>query len=310
MFQNISIAITVLFYCASINATTLSDISDYLALPESEIDVTMGKFLIDEIMDKSFNRNVYIAKLNEMLQDLQSHAVDGYVTVNVVRDYVFESVELNNYQPYDYDIDNALVFNKPVMDCDLLYKTIDTKKGRCITMTVLYYTLLYYTGHPVTFGSDPNHLYVIYMGNDDPNDDYALETSDKGKFFRDREFDAKRPKKGVESGAYSRRLNKKECIASMLVTLQNYYFKTNRYDLALEVTNIALKHYPLNIESILNKALSLRKIDASDADRVQLEKEAVALTNKAYDLGYDPAHSVGGKEYEKFVAMKKKELAK
>ena len=33
---------------------------------------------------------------------------------------------------------------------------------------------------------------MIYMGNDDPNDDDALETSDKGKFFRDGGFDKKR----------------------------------------------------------------------------------------------------------------------
>ena len=179
MLQKIKLILLIgCLWCASTYATTLADISEYLDLPESEIDVVMGKFLIDEVMDQTFDRKVYIAKLNEMLEDLKAHAVDGFVTANVIRDYIFESVEINNYQPYDYDVDNALVFDDPVMDCDLLYKTIDTKKGRCITMTVLYYTLLYYTGHPVTFGSDPNHLYVIYMGNDDPHDDYALETSE------------------------------------------------------------------------------------------------------------------------------------
>lgn len=245
------------FCCASLFATTLDDVRDYLSQPEEDINLFVTKLLIDHIIDPSFSIHEYIQKMTQYVHKIWEYSpyIEGEdltSRINKIRKFIFEKGEWNNFQNFKYDF--VLYFEEQdhPLNCDLLYLTFEGKKGRCITLAVLYYTVLDMLGYPVSMGIEPNHMFVLFEGTDDPKNDIHLEASNFGMWNKRTEMIKRLPIKSILSKAYTRRLSKRESGAALLGVLSTQYIYEEKYIKALEVCELIQEYIPTNIDNLMN----------------------------------------------------------
>jgi len=149
-------------------ADDLTRIRAILKLPDNQIDIGRTKLTIDKTIDPTIDIKANLKKIDSMVAKIQAGLpadASNSDKLQALRTYLYSAGDWNGYQTYAYDFDDPLgqkISNK------LLPHYLDTKKGNCVSMPLLFIILGQRLGLDVTAAQAPVHIFVKYrddMGN-------------------------------------------------------------------------------------------------------------------------------------------------
>jgi hypothetical protein len=214
--------------------------------------------------------------------------------------------------PYTYDFEDF--FGRIDWSTMFVTKLIMTNRGNCHSLPYLYKILADELGATCWLSLAPNHMYIKnrcqktgwynteLTSGDFPTDAWILTSG----YI---------PVDAVRSGIYMDTLSNQQAIAQCVLDLaKGYEFQTKSYEdgFILKCCDLTLKYHPLNVQALLLKAETLKKIYEKHGN-VVLEigtlifDEMEKLYTKLFELGY---REMPDKMYMQWLSSIKKERNK
>jgi hypothetical protein len=214
--------------------------------------------------------------------------------------------------PYTYDFTDF--FGHKDWSNMFVTKLLATHKGNCHSLPYLYKILADELGATCWLGFAPNHIYIKnrcqktgwynteLTSGDFPTDAWILTSG----YI---------PVDAVRSGIYMDTLSNQQAIAQCVLDLaKGYEFQTKNYNdgFILKCCDLTLKYHPLNVQALLLKAETLKKIYEQHGNVVLeigtlLFDEMEKLYTKLFELGY---REMPDKMYMQWLSSIKKERNK
>jgi regulator of sirC expression with transglutaminase-like and TPR domain len=324
-------ALWVFIVCVTTGATALADqrtqtpdanikaIRAILKLPDQQIDLAKVKLTIDHMIDPSINVERTLAQLDAMVVNLRSMLPTGAskrLTMDALRYHLYQASPWNSNRPYQYDLDDpfgANVRNK------LLTTYLETRKGNCVSMPLLFIILGQKLGIDVTASTAPNHVFVKYR--DDEGKLYNLETTSGAGFTRNVWMNQQFPMtdEALASGIYMRPLTKKETVVVMVGTLLEFYGQQGLHKQRITLAKLALEYNPKDISVILHEHQAYLALWRRDfvskyptpndipmekrPQYMELEGKLKALYERAYALGWRPLDQEAKDNYRQRITQ-------
>jgi regulator of sirC expression with transglutaminase-like and TPR domain len=228
-------------------------IRDILKQPEQEIDLAKTKLTIDKLIDPAIDIEANLQRIDAMVTKIKTmpdYGPSSTAKMQALKRYIYEPGEWNSFQPYQYDLDDPLgtkLSNK------LLPRYLESKKGNCVTMPLLFVILGQRLGIDVTAATAPLHILVKFK--DETGTTYNLETTSGANPARDVWYREQMPMtdEAVANGVYLRPLTRKETVAIMVTTLAEHYFEQREFEKAITVSDLTLEYYPRDVEAMVRK---------------------------------------------------------
>jgi regulator of sirC expression with transglutaminase-like and TPR domain len=230
----------------------LKAIRAILELPDNQIDLAKVKLSIDHMIDPSINIARTLKQLDAMAAEVKARIpanASSREKVETLRAYLFDKGTWNFRQPFRYDLDDPFgghIQNK------LLSTYLATRKGNCVSMPFLFIILGQKLGIDVTASTMPEHVFVKYR--DEAGNLYNIETTSGGYFARDVWLQEQHPMtaKALASGIYMQPLTKKETVAEIADTLNEFYEQQGKPAHSWVLAELEYKYYPKDISAILH----------------------------------------------------------
>jgi regulator of sirC expression with transglutaminase-like and TPR domain len=246
-----------------VNPATVFDSSNFreaqalksiLEQPEEAIDFAKAKLTIDKLVDPSIDVSINLKKIDAIVKTIKSLLpanASNQDKMLAVRKYLYEAGAWNNHQPYQYDFDDpkgTKIINK------LLPTYLTTKKGNCISMPLLFIILGQRLGLNVTASTAPLHVLVKYTDSD-TGQSYNLETTSGANPSRDVWYQQTMhiTDEALANKIYLQKLSKRETVAVMAQVLAEDYYDRQDYEKAMMVSDVVLKYYKNDVDSMLMK---------------------------------------------------------
>ena len=259
MFQNITILIIAIFCCASINASTLNDIEEYLKLPSKEIDPIHGLLLVNKIILPNTDIPYYRNRITEIVEEIK--AIYGSPRLDHIINYLFNEMEENNYSVLRYPPD-YIADNKPSTiegKHHTLSHIIETKEGVCDARAFLLFAVCREADIPAMIGYAPYHPFVMFPAKE-KGKLIHLETG-ANAYVVDREYFLKRW--GLTG--YSNKslflaplLNKEVVLTALSSAVENFVEKGDT-DKATYLNDLVLKYKPYDFMGLQHRIYILTK---------------------------------------------------
>ncbi|MBC5768550.1 transglutaminase family protein [Ramlibacter albus] len=184
-----------------------------LDLPEDRIDVGLAALTFASVVHPRMDIAAYSARIDQIVRDARTH-----MQRKPSRNYIDILMALNSYlfdvwgMHYDHSKDA-----RGVQANYFLNGTLDTKKGMCITMPMLYLAVAQRLGLPIAPATAPQHTFLRYMRFMAPP--HNIEVTSGGGVITDEGYIKKFsiPMRGVESGAYLRTLKLREYLGVIMI---------------------------------------------------------------------------------------------
>jgi regulator of sirC expression with transglutaminase-like and TPR domain len=237
----------------SVDLESAKHLRTILQQPEQEIDLARVKLTIDRMIDPAVDIEAGLKKIDAMVAKIKTmpdHGPSSTAKMLTLKRYIYEPGEWNNFQPYQYDLDDPLgtkLSNK------LLPRYLESKKGNCVTMPLLFVILGQRLGIDVTTATAPLHILVKFK--DETGNMYNLETTSGANPARDVWYREQMPMtdEAVANGVYLRPLTRKETVAVMVTTLAEHYFEQREFEKAITISDLTLEYYPRDVEAMVRK---------------------------------------------------------
>lgn len=157
----------------------LATLQEFFTLPDKDIDLGKTKLLIDHIIDSSVDVSATLAQLDAIAAEVRTALPPGatsFDTAQYLRGYLYALGPWSGQTPFQYDLDDPF---GQVFEHRLLHNYMDSRKGNCITMPLLFLILGQRLGLDVNLSTAPQHFFVKYT---DPATDtsYNIEATDRG----------------------------------------------------------------------------------------------------------------------------------
>ncbi|MDR6536025.1 transglutaminase family protein [Variovorax soli] len=287
--------------------------------PETEIDLARAKLTIDRIIDPAVDIEGTLAKLDAMAATVKAlagpRAKSSEIT-RVLRSYLYDAGPWNNQQPFRYDLEGDPLGHS--ISGKLLATYLRTRKGNCVSMPTLFVLLAQKLGLEATFAASPGHVFVKYR--DETGRWYNLETTSGGYPRKDESYQRDTPMtpQALKNGIYLRPLSRKESVAAVMIgVLLDHYTNTGRPERVIAIADVALEHYPSDINAMLRKGYAYylllrdfrkkypRPSDAPIEGRLLFQ--ALELNNR---LWYEKAEALGWREPDAGADARYQEIVK
>lgn len=231
-----------------------SRIDALLRQPEKNIDLARIKLTIDKMIDPSIDVDAGLRQIDEMAVQVRSmlHGPQSSSTrLQVLQAYIYEKGPWNSYQPFSYDLKDPLGNN---IRNKLLPNYIESKKGNCVTMPLLFVILGQRFGLDVSISTAPFHLFVKYT-DPETGSTFNLEATSGAKPARDMWIRQQIPMTddAIANGLYMQKLSKREAAAVMATTLAEYFAQKQQHEKVIALSDVILKYYPKEVGSMLRK---------------------------------------------------------
>ena len=222
--------------------------------PESKIDFAIDKLTIDKMVDRSIDMDaninniaVIVKSINSMLP-INPTSMDKMLTI---KKYLYVSGTWNDFKAYQYD------FNDPkgtLIKNNLIPTYLTTRKGNCVSMPILFVVLGQKLGIDVSISTAPQHLLVKFTESE-TGTTYNIETTSGANFSRDVWYQQTMhiTDEALNNKVYLQKLTKRETVAVMAMELVENYAQKQEYEKAMMISDVLLKNYPNNIDSMVWK---------------------------------------------------------
>lgn len=298
---------STLILCTIIASTASADIRNELktlfAQDYTNIDIARVKINVDRLIDRSINVEQELNKIEKMVATIKTmtpRAADDATKLETIRRYIYEAGPWNNHRPFQYDHDDPYgldVTNK------LLSDYMRDKRGNCITMPFLFIILGQRLGLDVQPALAPLHVYMRFT--DEQGNTRNVETTSGGYFARDVHYRKNFPitDLAVRNGVFMKTLTNQETVAVIAVVLVEELIDKKRYQEAMSVADLILKHYPKFVYAMVKKgtaAYHLLKVDFYSkyptAEDVPADQHAwLNYLQQINQRSFDAADSLGWK---------------
>lgn len=237
----------------SVDLESAKHLRAILQMPEQEIDLARTKLTIDKMVDPAVDVEADLKKIDAMaakIKTMPDYGPSSTAKMLALKRYIYDLGEWNDFRPYQYDLDDPLgtkLGNK------LLPRYLESKKGNCVTMPLLFVILGQRLGIDVTAATAPLHILVKFK--DEAGTTYNLETTSGANPARDVWYREQMPMtdEAVTNGVYLRPLTRKETVAIMVTTLAEHYFEQREFEKAITISDLTLEYYPRDVEAMVRK---------------------------------------------------------
>ena len=278
--------------------------ADTEALFQAGRDIAEVKLSIDRMIDRTVDVDAGLVQIEQMTGELRAMAGDsatGAEKLAALRRYLYEAGTWNNEQPFEYDLTDPL---GDTLANRKLSRYLETRRGNCVTMPILFQVLGERLGLQMTLAEAPLHLFVKYT--DDVGKVWNIETTSGGGFTRDIWYRQKLPMtdQAVKMGTYLRPLSREELLATMAAYLVEHYLSMGDYRNAAVVADVLLRHYPNSAYLLTKKGTAYYRLlqievigkyrrmeDIPPAVRAQADvwyRENIGAFERAETLGWRP----------------------
>lgn len=245
--------------------------------PDSEIDIAQAALVVAQEVFPNIDIDLYLRRIDQMVYEIRLLMLKGGGDAN---DPEYRVRAINTYLFYIQKIsyDNADFFGRNSSNC-FLNGIMDTKKGACFTMPLLYLCLAQRLKMPIYGVNVPQHFILRY---DDGNYRSNIEVTCTGAMAPDDVYieDFQILTGELKSGVFLRNLSNKQVISNMIEARGNYYTRIKDYDKAIRDLEKAVELNPTNVEVFrsLSKMYRYQKKDEQARKRCMI---------KCKELGYN-----------------------
>jgi regulator of sirC expression with transglutaminase-like and TPR domain len=240
-------------YPAAAKVAPAAALEVILSHPERQLDYARAKLRIDRLVDPTLDSQGTaneIERLAHRALQLAEPASDGSRTLAALRSLVYEPGPWNEWRPFAYDHSNSRGRNVRVK---LLAHYLGTRRGDCVSMPLLFLILADRLQLPMALAAAPNHLFLRWQRPDGAL--VNLEATSGALPARDEWIRLSRPMsdRAVASGMYLRSLTRHEAVATMATTLLQHLMDSRRFEEAVAVSEIILRHNPRDGLTLANQ---------------------------------------------------------
>ncbi len=179
------------------------------------------------------------------------------VKLSALKRLLYVAGPWNGELPFAYDQSDPLG-KRP--ENKLLKKYLDSRRGNCVTMPILFMVLGKHIGLNMTLAEAPFHLLVKYT--DSAGGVWNLEATSDGGFARDEKYrrDLPMTEKAIDNGIYLRPLTHEETSATIASFLVEHLMRTGQYEDAIVATDALLRQYPRSVHLMVWKGSAYSQI--------------------------------------------------
>src|SRR5688572_25889017 len=144
-------------------ASDLKTVRALLQQPDSQMDLGIVKLTVDRMIDRSIDVAATTKQIDNLAAEIRATFPPGassLVKFKALRDYLYRPPLLSGRQPYLYNFEDDRGLR-----AKLLPIYLDTHRGNCVSMPVLFVVLGQKLGIPVTLTTAPEHLYMKFRGD-------------------------------------------------------------------------------------------------------------------------------------------------
>ena len=199
------------------------EIDRLLALPDKKIDVGIAALTLAKEMYPDLDVRAYSAKIDKMVEGakvLTKGKTDPDYRIRALNTYLYKKVgiQYDLSDPYTQKASNRY-----------LNGILDTKKGSCVTMPLLYLSIAQRLGYPVYPVGAPYHLFLRYV--DDALVQKNIEATGGGGYVPDKEYATvlQISAKSIQAGAYLRTMTYRELIATLIIESAIFWGQQGEY---------------------------------------------------------------------------------
>lgn len=226
------------------SADLVAAVCGILSIEDARLDYGHAKLALDRLIEPADSTAATMATLDRMAddaRDLAGPSPTPDMLFAALRRLIYEAGPWNNHRPFAYDHDDPLgqrIGNK------LLSTYLATRRGNCVSMPALFLILADRLGSDVALATAPLHVFVRYRS--ESGRVLNLETTSGAHPARDEWYRRHMPMtdRAIASGLYMRSLSKREGVALLATTLLEHLMEQRRFDEALAVSKIILRHAP------------------------------------------------------------------
>lgn len=299
---------------AQISKASQADPSDLvarlLAPRDDKIDLVEAKLTIDRIVDPTTNTAATRRKLTEIataIREMAGPNAKASDKIAAMRRYIYQPGPWNGGSTFAYDHDDP---DGKVAAHKTLAYYLQTKRGNCITMPVLFLALAEKLGVEVTLTTAPRHL-LIQFRDPDTGNSVNLEATSGANPQRVEWLRSQLPMtdKAIVSGMYLKHLTRKQMVAVLAETILQKLNQDGKDEERIQVAETMLEQYPqcdvalLNIydasRRLLNERLLSRGVDIENltpAEQIKFDRwleKGLAAADKVRELGFQAIGTAG-----------------
>ncbi len=287
-------------------------------------DLKLAVFLVENAyLEGKLDYSKYCQQLDtiktavkRIVKDKTNYQTDKLAYNYAIFNYMKEASKYNNGRTYDYDFDDYLGLKDKRKV--FVTKLLDTRKGNCHSLPMLYKILANEMGVDAHLAIAPMHMYIKHLDYNNQWLNLELTSADfpsDGHIMSESGISIE----AVKNEIYMHPMNEVQTIAYCILYLaQNYYRQYGAHDFVLEACNKSLEYYPELILAYLLKMQvygtwlnSRSKVKGKSKSEIEylkgLNKKLTALKNKVEKLGYK---SITGEEYEQWQQQSDKQKLK
>ena len=303
------ILLSVVFTCSfgvSASADIRQSVNDLFARDMAALDLARVKIGVDRMVDPSIKVDSQLAQIDQMvatIEDMLPTNADSWAKIEAIRRYIYQPGPWNQGQAFSYDHDDPYgldVRNK------LLADYVSDRRGNCITMPFLFIILGQRLGLDVTPAMAPLHVFVKFTN--DQGVTHNLETTSGAGRTRDSHYRKHLPitDAAVANGVFLKPLNQRETVAVIATVLIEDLIQKGRYQDALAVSDIILKHYPNFAYAMVKKGTAAYHLLKSEfyskypkaIDVPQNQRPYLVYLQRVNKTSFDQAENLGWRPVE------------
>ncbi len=229
----------------------------FLSQREPRLDFLEAAVTFDRLIDRNSDGSatrILVARLEDAARQMAGPKPSDAYKLAAVRKVIHVSGLWNHNRPFTYDLADPL---GEKVKSKMLSTYLRTRKGNCVSMPVLFLIVADRIGLKVRLAAAPLHLFVRYT--DPAGADHNLEATSGGHEARTEWYRTNLPMsdRAVQSGIYMRTLSKRETIAAMATSVQDFLMAEGRYQEAAAVADAILAVSPRDAYAMVKKGSAM-----------------------------------------------------
>lgn len=279
---------------------------------EGVADYAQAKIAIDRFIDPTVDTAAVERQLDALADRVQARTppdASRRARLEVLLSTLYQPGPWNGHRPFLYDLDDP--FGKTLRN-KLLSTYLETRKGNCVSMPILFLVLGQKLGLPVALATAPEHLLVKYLDADGQG--LNVEATAGGfKYDSSYERELGISAKATSNGIYLRPLSPREGIGAMLSTAMEAAGTKGRQEQRIAIADLALSVNPKDVVAMTHKGAAYylllqeryvwkypRPVDIPAAlrkDFESLSRQNLAWYEQAEALGWAPPSQAMDADY-------------
>ncbi|MDX9701423.1 MAG: transglutaminase family protein [Candidatus Auribacterota bacterium] len=273
----------------------INSLDDLRSLPATDFDLAQAVLFINLQTQPDIDVDRYIDYIDNLSAELAYHARNkksGKEKAALISDFIWEKGFICD-QPYWMSFKTNQFYEMWLMDYSNFVALLDTKKGNCMTFSLLYLILAQRVGFPIYGALIPSHIFVRF---DDGNYVCNMEPTNNGHFVSDYEyfntfrsdFDHLAPLNGSFEKKFSvyylRNLTNKQTLGCFLMNVAMVTINNDNFDDGLRLLLLANQLNPVDPDILnnLGNVLAMKKRYDIALDAYNRQLSATPFKAKAY----------------------------